>query len=528
MGVDEAKLAAYLDGELSEEERERVEEHLAGSPWLRDKLERLRQEADQVNQALDSLSPVSAVFSASQALKRFQSQLSLAPGPNSLADEVYSRDHSQLVWESPSLWAEIRSGLKSVRPRRGQAMQDSIQRKRMTLVAVLILTIPAITVAFILLFNSYIPPLGSVRLRVAQPGQQMLTPPAAGSILPAQRGIQVDPLGDTQANIEHLKALGFGWVKFQMAWKDVEPIQGDYRWARWDEVIGAYAEKGIYVMLSIVKAPDWARPVDDDKNVEGLPADPATYAEFVARVANRYRGQVQAIEVWDEQNMWYKAGGVGRIDAKTYVALLQQAYQAIKAANEDTIVVSGAMAPAVSVTDATNGALALDDIDYLQRMYANGFKGYFDVLGAYAPGNNCPALADWRTFEDESASFRGPVETRHHSWCFLGPLEAYREVMLANGDGDKVIWVTQFGWAVADSPVPGYEYAADNTYKEQAQWIVEAYRWAADHAWIGPMFLWNLDYGLTAPDTPFAYFSILDTPAYDALMEMSRAEEKEK
>jgi hypothetical protein len=114
------------------------------------------------------------------------------------------------------------------------------------------------------------------------------------------------------------------------------------------------------------------------------------------------------------------------------------------------------------------------------------------------------------------------LETRHRSWCFLGPLEAYREVMLANGDGDKVIWVTQFGWAVAD------EYAADNTYEEQAQWIIEAYRWSADRAWIGPMFLWNLDYSLTAPDTPLAYFSILDTPAYDALVEMSRAEDKEK
>jgi hypothetical protein len=75
------------------------------------------------------------------------------------------------------------------------------------------------------------------------------------------------------------------------------------------------------------------------------------------------------------------------------------------------------------------------------------------------------------------------VETPHHSLCFLGPLEAYREVMLANGDGDKVIWVTQFGWAVADGPVPGYEYAADNTCEEQAQWIIEAYRWAADQAW---------------------------------------------
>jgi hypothetical protein len=51
---------------------------------------------------------------------------------------------------------------------------------------------------------------------------------------------------------------------------------------------------------------------------------------------------------------------------------------------------------------------------------------YFDVLGVHAPGYNCPALADWRTFEDDTATFRGPFEARHHAWCFLGPLQAYR------------------------------------------------------------------------------------------------------
>jgi hypothetical protein len=32
------------------------------------------------------------------------------------------------------------------------------------------------------------------------------------------------------------------------------------------------------------------------------------------------------------------------------------------------------------------------------------------------------------------------------------------------------------------------------------------------------MFLWNLDYSQTAPDTSLGYFSILDTPAYQALV----------
>jgi hypothetical protein len=49
--------------------------------------------------------------------------------------------------------------------------------------------------------------------------------------------------------------------------------------------------------LSISDAPDWARPLGDDKSVEGLPEDPAKYAEFVARVSDRYRDKVQALEI---------------------------------------------------------------------------------------------------------------------------------------------------------------------------------------------------------------------------------------
>jgi len=247
--------------------------------------------------------------------------------------------------------------------------------------------------------------------------------------------------------------------------------------------------------------------------VEGPPQDPALYADFVAKVADRYRGRVQAIEIWNEQNLWYEAGGAGRINAADYVELLQQSYRAIKAVNPTMIVVSGALTPAGNV-----GEFAVDDIEYLQQMYAAGAKGYFDALGAHPSGYNCPALGDWRTVSDSTAlNFRGTFENRHHSWCFRGTMEGYREVMVANGDGNKVIIPTEFGWAVSGNPHPGYEYAKDNTPKEQAQWIAEAYQLAEEWGWVGPMFLWNLDYGVTAPGTELAAFGILDTPAYDVL-----------
>ena len=47
--------------------------------------------------------------------------------------------------------------------------------------------------------------------------------------------------------------------------------------------------------------------------------------------------------------------------------------------------------------------------------------------------------------------------------------------MLANGDGAKRIWPTEFGWAVSGNPHPGYEYAADNTADEQAAWTCLLY-----------------------------------------------------
>jgi len=244
-----------------------------------------------------------------------------------------------------------------------------------------------------------------------------------------------------------------------MAWKDVESRPGQYAWGPWDQLIDAYHNNGIQILLSIPKSPDWARPVDDDKSVEGPPQDPAQYAEFVAQVAGRYAGKVQAIEIWNEQNLWYEAGGIGRINAASYVRLLQLSYVAIKNVNPEMVVVSGALTPAGNVGEA-----AVDDIEYLNQMYANGVKGYFDALGAHPSGYNCPVLGDWRTVSDSSAvNFRGPFENRHHSWCFRGTMEGYREVMVANGDGEKAIIPTEFGWAVSGQPRPGYEYAKDNS-----------------------------------------------------------------
>jgi len=352
------------------------------------------------------------------------------------------------------------------------------------------------------------------------PAAQPAVASAVGN-LPFDYGIQVDPRGNKSANIGHIQTIGFRWVKFQMPWKDVEPTPGNYQWGTWDDVIGAYSGAGIKVLLSIPKAPDWARPAGDNRSVEGPPADYGTFAKFLGEVATRYKGRVQAIEVWNEQNLWYEGGG-SPMPPEQYVAMLSAAYQAIKAADPNMIVVSGAPTPAGSVAGA-----AIDDIDYLNGMYAAGVKNVSDAIGSHPSGYNCPATGDWQTVTDPTAtSFRGPFDNRHHSWCFRGTMEGYRNVMVANGDTAKTIWPTEFGWAVSSNPQAGYEYARDNTLQEQAQWIVEAYQQAKQWGWVGTMFLWNLDYGVTAAGTELANFAILTpggpAPAYSGLAGMPK------
>jgi hypothetical protein len=158
-------------------------------------------------------------------------------------------------------------------------------------------------------------------------------------------------------------------------------------------------------------------------------------------------------------------------------------------------------------------------------MYSAGLKNVSDAIGAHPSGYNCPAGADWQTVQDPTAaSFHGAFENRHHSWCFRGSMEGYRNVMIANGDGTKTIWPTEFGWASSPHPPPLYEYARDNTLEEQAQWTVEAYQMAKQWGWVSTMFLWNLDYGVTAADKEQGMWGLVrpggPTPAYHALANM--------
>ena len=133
--------------------------------------------------------------------------------------------------------------------------------------------------------------------------------------------------------LDSIGGMGFNWFKQQIEWKRFEGAgPGQIDWGAMDEIVNAAGSRGVSVLFSIVKAPAWAREGGFDGSVEGPPADPQTYANFVGAVAGRYCGKsLKAIEVWNEQNLHYEWGNKS-LNPGEYVALLAPGFNAIKAA----------------------------------------------------------------------------------------------------------------------------------------------------------------------------------------------------
>jgi hypothetical protein len=293
----------------------------------------------------------------------------------------------------------------------------------------------------------------------------------------------------------------------------VEPAKGGFNWYELDLVMEAANSRGIRVLFSVLRTPYWALPLSCRNSGDCPPANFDDYGDFVAALAGRYKGRGTAYEVWSEQNLRREWNPISPCQ---YVDLLGRAYQRIKQVDPYAMVISGGLTPNGVFTSE-----AMDDRTYLRQMYDCGARDAFDALGAHPSGYNNPPDADWRTWQDGDTGFKG-----HPSFFFKNTIEDYRDIMTARGDGARDIWITEFGWAVG-APLPGYEYAADNTEAERAAWLVKAYQMSKVWGYVGVVCLWNLNFRIAAPGSEQALFGILDagyapTLSYEALRDMPK------
>jgi hypothetical protein len=338
--------------------------------------------------------------------------------------------------------------------------------------------------------------------------------------------VQVNLEGQQELWMGEVDKLGMEWVKQQVRWELIEPEEDQYDWTQLDVGFESAADHGFKMLASVVTAPDWSREPGVNLAEHGPPADMQDYADFLTKMIERYPGKIHAIEVWNEQNLDREWTSTRGLQPSHYIEMLRISYQTIKSLDPGIIVISGALSP----TGFDNRINAWDDFAYMDAMIANGLLNYTDCVGAHHNGINVSPAYTWDAVpNDPTAQFRGPFDNPHHSWSFRSTLQGYA-FRVEQAGGDQKLCVTEFGWASTEDlgvTRPGFEFAADNTLEEQAEWTILAINNMIEWDIVQIATLWNLNYGPQAgwnPENDNVAYSIIGKdwnfrPVYGALQE---------
>ncbi len=278
----------------------------------------------------------------------------------------------------------------------------------------------------------------------------------AAQVKPGQLGIAT-PFGELLGNstaqmdaeLRDYADMGVDWVRLDLHWSLVQPnANGGYNWDLVDKVFNAIEAKGMKITAVLDSTPNWVNSTLSSQS------DQQAFGRFAAAAAQRYDTVVDHWEIFNEQN---KHG----ITPQNYTAALKQAYDAIKAVDSSDVVITGGTAAVPSTGNGMWGAA-----DYLEQMYDAGAKGYFDAVG-YHPYS-------FPLMPSNGAEWNG--------WQIME--DGIRDAMVSHGDGDKQIWMTEYGAKTAGGGVTVSQ-------GEAAQMLREAVDLAQDTPWAGPIMWYS-------------------------------------
>jgi hypothetical protein len=273
-----------------------------------------------------------------------------------------------------------------------------------------------------------------------------------------------------ERDLDAIKAAGSRWVRIDIYWAEVQDEgPSSYDWRETDRIVRTITSRGMKVLAVPAYTPSWGRPSGASDKYGPDPDDYAAFAENTA--AHLSKLGVHAYEVWNEPNIGFWAP---KPDPAAYTQLLKAAYPAIKTGDPQSTVLTGGTAPA-STRDGN-----YSPVDFLKKIYAYGGGDSFDAVGHHP---YC-----W-------PAYPGDDEAWSAWYQMYGTTTSLRSVMVANGDGDKKIWGTEFGAPTNGPPDDRV------TEQEQAEMITKAYTLWKTYDWAGPLFTYQgRDLGTDASD----------------------------
>ena len=331
------------------------------------------------------------------------------------------------------------------------------------------------------------------------------------------------------ARMWSIQNAGSKWVRVTFYWENIESVKGQRNWSRIDQIVAEARKKGLKILPVLYGFPSWTyrRPnyINDPINClrdaefsavkcqnysngsynyrhyHFITPNPQDFADFAAAAAARYASDIRYWEVWNEPNHCINGQDAplewdglcwAPPNPDEYGKLMRAAYSAMRRAAPDSRIVLG--------------GLSYGDLDYLHRYY-QVTAGYqtFDVLALhpYTSGSPGTTTAPDPLGGCASAWPGWPRYNNDFSFCRWSGIHAMRNEMLWAGDGNKPIWLTEFGWRAGD----------DTTSQEnQKLWMRQALqRVGREMGYVEKVFYfaWSDHPGYAAPDCPSVNYGLI-------------------
>jgi hypothetical protein len=309
------------------------------------------------------------------------------------------------------------------------------------------------------------------------------------------------------SDVDAVAATGSGWVRLSSTWSLLEPTNGVYAQGAWNSLEARLRHAkslGLKVQLTLTGSPAWATN-ESGSGATPTPANYGRYAQFLGDLAHRLAPYVDAWVVWNEPNhpfYWQSP------NPAAYAQLQKDAYPAIKAQDPSSVVLLAPIAPTGPGIYGVPGSGSINPYDYLQSLYDNGIRGYYDAVAwnLYPPG------APEDTFVDSSG--------RPYAGSFPGQL--YAHSLIQANDPGKHVWITEFGWSTCISCSLNLINGVDEA--TQADYLSRAWTYERRYLpWVDVMFwfeasdsnspsTWERGLGLIRPDGSHkpSYQSLID------------------
>lgn len=240
---------------------------------------------------------------------------------------------------------------------------------------------------------------------------------------------------------QRLKKGGVDSLRVPIAWGSVQQHKGGaLDWSSVDPLVAGAARAGIDVLPFVYGAPTWVvardRRYDSPKTLPVRTGKQrSAWSAFMKQVVLRYgpsgsfwaenptvpNRPVRTWQIWNEENFEYF---VARPNPAEYGQLVKISYAAIRAVDSGAKVILGGMFSRPNeATFKRKPPLAYFAADFLSQMYRRtpGIKRMFQGVALHPYTTNYKRLTPY--------------------------IEEFRNVLKANHDAGKGLWITELGWS---------------------------------------------------------------------------------